>query len=83
MDSNAIGFRDATFSWEGNLEEREDIPPKRQFRLRVEGELFFQPGCLNLVIGPTGCGKTSLLMALLGQSAFRMIMEHWRITEFR
>ncbi|KAJ7931122.1 hypothetical protein B0H13DRAFT_2228071 [Mycena leptocephala] len=28
---------------------------------------LFKPGCVNLVLGPTGSGKTSLLMALLGE----------------
>lgn len=36
--------------------------------LHVEDELLFKRGCFNLIVGSTGCGKTSLLMALLGQS---------------
>ena len=35
--------------------------------LRVDEELFFKRGKLNLIVGPTGAGKTSLLMALLGE----------------
>ena len=35
--------------------------------LRVDGEVVFKQGCINLVVGPTGSGKTSLLMALLGE----------------
>jgi ABC-type sugar transport system ATPase subunit len=27
----------------------------------------FKQGALNIILGPTGCGKTSLLMALLGE----------------
>lgn len=35
------------------------------FTLKIEGTLLFEPG-INLITGPTGSGKTSLLMALLG-----------------
>lgn len=29
--------------------------------------MIFKQGKINLIVGPTGCGKTSLLMALLGE----------------
>jgi ABC-type multidrug transport system fused ATPase/permease subunit len=66
-----IGFRDATFAWSQDG-ARDDAPASsvRRFTLKVEGELFFKRGCVNLIIGPTGSGKTSILMALLGTSAF-------------
>lgn len=35
--------------------------------LHVEEELVFKRGKINMIIGPTGSGKTSLLMALLGE----------------
>ncbi|KAF7348327.1 ATP-binding cassette transporter [Mycena sanguinolenta] len=64
-----IGFRSATFSWskesDGSL-----MRSKRQFQLKIEDELLFQRDRINLVIGPTGSGKTSLLMALLGEMHF-------------
>lgn len=64
-----IGFKNATFAWSedagGSL-----TPSKRNFLLKVEGEVVFQPGAINLVVGPTGAGKTSLLMALLGEMHF-------------
>ncbi|KAJ7773843.1 hypothetical protein B0H16DRAFT_1510188 [Mycena metata] len=65
--SELVGFRDATFSWandDGAL-----APSNNRFILRIEGELLFKPG-FNLVVGPTGSGKTSLLMALLGEMHF-------------
>lgn len=37
------------------------------FRLRIEEEVKFKEGAFNLVVGPTGSGKTSVLMALLGE----------------
>ncbi len=35
--------------------------------LSIDDEVFFPRGKINLIIGPTGAGKTSLLMALLGE----------------
>ena len=64
-DPEVIGFRDATYVWsedDGTL-----TPSRRKFRLNIEGELSFKRGSLNMIIGPTGSGKTSLLMALLGE----------------
>ncbi|KAJ7148752.1 P-loop containing nucleoside triphosphate hydrolase protein [Mycena crocata] len=66
--SDLIGFRDAIFSWSNNDEaDGTATPSSRNYLLRIEGELLFKPGCINLVVGPTGAGKTSLLMALLGE----------------
>ncbi|KAF7315751.1 ATP-binding cassette transporter [Mycena indigotica] len=67
--SNSIGFRDATFSWSADEAEVDGTvtPSSRRFLLKIEGELLFKPGVVNLIIGPTGSGKTSLLMALLGE----------------
>ncbi|KAJ7367306.1 hypothetical protein DFH08DRAFT_910161 [Mycena albidolilacea] len=63
-----IGFRNATFSWskvpDGSLMR------SRQFQLKINDEVIFQRGRINLVVGPTGSGKTSLLMALLGEMHF-------------
>ena len=40
---------------------------QRRFVLKIEDEVLFKRGRINLVVGPTGSGKTSLLMALLGE----------------
>ncbi|KII94420.1 hypothetical protein PLICRDRAFT_36691 [Plicaturopsis crispa FD-325 SS-3] len=67
----SIGFRDATFAWssaDGN--EGAVTPSQRKFKLRIDGEVIFKRGGINLLIGPTGCGKTSVLMALLGEMHF-------------
>ena len=53
-----IGFERATFSWGGKNTD--------DFRL-MDLNVKFQVGQLNTIIGPTGSGKTSLLMALLGE----------------
>lgn len=63
-DMCKIGFRDATFAWSND--DGALSPSRRNFRLRIEQELVFKRGGINLIIGPTGSGKTSLLMALLG-----------------
>ncbi|KIJ45691.1 hypothetical protein M422DRAFT_778885, partial [Sphaerobolus stellatus SS14] len=63
MDPKVMGFRNATFTWSSDGE----VLSGRQYRLKINGELFFKPGQLNLIIGPTGSGKTSMLMALLGE----------------
>ncbi|EED77418.1 predicted protein [Postia placenta Mad-698-R] len=66
MSSDTLGFRNASFTWT-------KAPPstprssKRNFTLRIDGDLTFESGHINLIVGPTGSGKTSLLMALLGE----------------
>ncbi|KAF8610181.1 P-loop containing nucleoside triphosphate hydrolase protein [Ceratobasidium sp. AG-I] len=64
-----IGFRNATFTWARQLPGT-PAPSQRNFRLRIDEELIFRRGKVNMIIGPTGCGKTSLLMALLGEMHF-------------
>ncbi|TFY83125.1 hypothetical protein EWM64_g881 [Hericium alpestre] len=68
---NAIGFNDAIFTWSNQeLASGSVTPSKRFFRLQAEGEVLFKRGVVNLIVGPTGSGKTSLLMALLGEMHF-------------
>ncbi|KAJ7664839.1 P-loop containing nucleoside triphosphate hydrolase protein, partial [Mycena rosella] len=67
--SPEIGFRDATFHW-SNDADGAATSSKYKFALRIEDELLFKRRCINLVLGPTGSGKTSLLMALLGEMHF-------------
>ncbi|KAJ7169514.1 hypothetical protein C8R46DRAFT_1217207 [Mycena filopes] len=65
-----IGFRDATFAWSSEKTDGTLTPSRRKFTLKIEGEMLFKPGCINLIVGPTGSGKTSLLMALLSEMHF-------------
>ncbi|KAI0672538.1 P-loop containing nucleoside triphosphate hydrolase protein, partial [Trametes maxima] len=64
-----VGIRNATFTWskEATASQTPGGTRKRTFALRVDEELTFQRGKVNLIIGPTGAGKTSLLMALLSE----------------
>ena len=61
--TSEISIKDAHFTWSNELSTDID----RAFTLTVSGTLTFKPGGLNVIHGPTACGKTSLLMALLGE----------------
>ncbi|KAJ7067894.1 hypothetical protein C8F01DRAFT_1116132 [Mycena amicta] len=69
-ESTAVGFRDSTFTWSNESQDGTVTPSRQRFTLRITDDLFFKRGGINLVLGPTGCGKTSLLMALLGEMHF-------------
>ncbi|KAI9832491.1 MAG: hypothetical protein M1838_005641, partial [Thelocarpon superellum] len=60
----SIGLSDATLTWGGR--DQALVDASAAFRL-IDVNVVFQVGELNLIIGPTGSGKTSLLMALLGE----------------
>ncbi|KAH9028054.1 hypothetical protein EDB83DRAFT_2526416 [Lactarius deliciosus] len=70
FDQDMIGFQNASFTWSNDDADGTLTPSRRRFTLHVQGELLFRRGCFNLIIGPTGSGKTSLLMALLGEMHF-------------
>ncbi|EME43173.1 hypothetical protein DOTSEDRAFT_72527 [Dothistroma septosporum NZE10] len=53
-----IGFENSTFSWGSQGSD--------DFKM-IGLDIYFKVGQLNVIIGPTGSGKTSLLMALLGE----------------
>lgn len=59
-----IGFKDATLIWGGKDAVADD--GSRAFRL-MDMNVDFQLGKLNIIAGPTGSGKTSMLMGLLGE----------------
>lgn len=59
-----IGFNKGTFSWGGT--DMKDQSAADAFKL-MDLDLRFEVGNLNVIVGPTGSGKTSLLMALLGE----------------
>ncbi|RAR14357.1 atp-dependent bile acid permease [Stemphylium lycopersici] len=59
-----IGFENGTFSWGGT--DMADQAAADAFKL-MDLNLKFRVGKLNVVVGPTGSGKTSLLMGLLGE----------------
>ncbi|KAF4466595.1 hypothetical protein FALBO_6522 [Fusarium albosuccineum] len=59
-----IGFNNATLIWGGKDTVAED--GSQAFRL-MDLNIDFQIGKLNIIAGPTGSGKTSMLMGLLGE----------------
>jgi ABC-type uncharacterized transport system fused permease/ATPase subunit len=64
---NDIGFHNASFIWTHKKEASLPVLSREQFALSIEGDLIFPRGQLSLIVGPTGSGKTALLMALLGE----------------
>ncbi|KAF9480291.1 multidrug resistance-associated ABC transporter [Pholiota conissans] len=67
---DVIGFRDAVFTWSMESDDGTQTPSSRLFKLKIEGDLTFKQNAINLIVGPTGSGKTSILMALLGEMHF-------------
>lgn len=59
-----IGFDSCTFTWAGRTTAQDEQDDS--FKL-MGLDFRFTRGQLNVVAGPTGSGKTSLLMALLGE----------------
>ena len=67
-NTNLIGIRNASFAWtSGSTGTITPGSSRRNFTLRINDEVIFRKEKINLIVGPTGCGKTSLLMALLGE----------------
>ncbi|KAF7365323.1 hypothetical protein MVEN_00404300 [Mycena venus] len=62
-DDDRIGLQDAEFSWSKQVNDN-------CFKLRIRSQVIFQPGVVNLIVGPTGVGKTAVLLALLGETHF-------------
>ncbi|CAG8562619.1 uncharacterized protein OCT59_007764 [Rhizophagus irregularis] len=70
-----IGFRNASFQWPNGASSTDDLNnniditiknPLNKFTL-FDLNITFPVGKLSIICGPTGSGKTSLLMALLGE----------------
>ncbi|EJT98591.1 P-loop containing nucleoside triphosphate hydrolase protein [Dacryopinax primogenitus] len=68
-EPEVVGFHNATFTWH-NIKPHVSTPGRRNFRLHLD-DLVFKPNTINLIIGPTGSGKTSIFMALLGEMHFQ------------
>ena len=61
-----IALEDANLSWNTRAETSIKDSATGAFRL-INMNVDFEIGQLNVIAGPTGSGKTSLLMALLGE----------------
>ena len=60
-----LGFGSSEFTWA--TDAHLDTSAHQPFLLRFEDDVLFKHGQFNLIVGPTGSGKTSVLMALLGE----------------
>ncbi|KAJ7072752.1 P-loop containing nucleoside triphosphate hydrolase protein [Mycena amicta] len=58
------GFRQASFSWDGKI------------TLKIKDQLIFRPNVVNIITGPTGAGKSSMLLALLGEMQLTSLGEN-------
>ncbi|KZT60612.1 multidrug resistance-associated ABC transporter [Calocera cornea HHB12733] len=63
-DDTVIGMKNVKISWSESRSE--STTDRRIFSLKID-ELVFDHGALTLITGPTGCGKTSLILGLLGE----------------
>lgn len=64
-DTPLIGFTGGAFTW-GSKKQIKNKGMGSAFQLQ-DLNIRFEPEALNIIAGPTGSGKTSLLMALLGE----------------
>ena len=64
QETPIIGFDHATLTWGGKDAQGSD--GHTAFRM-IDMNVHFLLGRLNIIAGPTGSGKTSMLMALLGE----------------
>lgn len=60
-----IGFGKSEFYWSNDTGI--SSPSQPSFRLHFKDDVVFTKGGFNIICGPTGSGKTSILMALLGE----------------
>ncbi|KAI0258755.1 hypothetical protein BC834DRAFT_974824 [Gloeopeniophorella convolvens] len=68
--NDVIGFKNASFTWSKDEADGAVTPSRKRFVLRIPDELLFKRRSFNMIVGPTGSGKTSLLMALLSEMHF-------------
>ncbi|PSR71469.1 hypothetical protein PHLCEN_2v12736, partial [Hermanssonia centrifuga] len=67
VHKDELGCANAHFTWTNDPTDGTVTPSRQTFRLRIDDDLIFKQGSFNLIVGPTGSGKTSILMALLGE----------------
>lgn len=69
LEDSDITIQSTMFTWDASDDGKARTPgdDRRRFRLRIDDEVVFKSGRINLIVGPTGSGKTSMLMALLGK----------------
>ncbi|EJC98299.1 P-loop containing nucleoside triphosphate hydrolase protein [Fomitiporia mediterranea MF3/22] len=73
---DVVGFKQCSFSWDPFDNNEPTVPSsnhqaRRRFVLRFDDEVIFKHGEINLIVGLTASGKTSVLMALLGEMYYK------------
>lgn len=56
-NDDKIGFRDVEFSWSSEVNDT-------SYKLRIGSEVVFQPGVVNLIVGPTGVVRNVSLLVV-------------------
>ena len=67
-----IGFRNATFMWSKEAAEH-PAEAERSFKLRIDGELLFKRGAVNLIIGPTYVSNPSQRSSMLQADIIQVV----------
>ncbi|KAF5313867.1 hypothetical protein D9619_013092 [Psilocybe cf. subviscida] len=68
LESDDVELEDIAFVWsKDDVAHGADGGSSSPFKLRIHERVRFKSNAINLIVGPTGCGKTSILMALLGE----------------
>jgi len=67
-----IGFRNATFTWSKEAAEN-TAEVERSFKLRIDGELLFKRGAVNLIIGPTYVSNPSQRSSMLQADIIQVV----------
>ena len=75
IHASDIGFGAAQFTWSADS-ALNMASTEQRFKLRVMEDVVFKSGGFNLIVGPTGSGKTSMLMALLGELHYVPLNSH-------
>ncbi|KIM77159.1 hypothetical protein PILCRDRAFT_12326 [Piloderma croceum F 1598] len=71
-EGEEIVFYPSTYTWTKDEKRSATAPTigaqlQHRFVLHIDEKLTFQRNVINLIVGPTASGKTSVLMALLGE----------------
>lgn len=62
LEVEELGFNECTFTWEDPSDRRGNTRggKGRMFKLKFTEKLVFERGHINLIVGPTGCGKVRI-----------------------
>ncbi len=73
QENDRIGFNNVSFSWTepsgrpAESRSSQSSSLSNRFELRVDNEVLFKRGKMNLIIGPTASGKVGLWFRLISR----------------